>query len=216
MKRWTAAILAGFLLAAPAGAEMVYVNEIVKITVRTGKGTDHKIIEMVPSGAQVEMLEEGADWSRVRLEDGTEGWVLSRLLTPDPPSRIQLERLREKHEALLEKTRKPLEEINRLESENAMLQKALADLRGAYEELQTSNETLQGQTAEARALKERYQKASAELQEARKRAEALDARLSGLQRDKVIRWFLAGAGVLVVGVIIGVFARPRRRRSFLE
>lgn len=216
MKRWLTAILLGAFFAVPAGAEMMYVNEIVKITVRTGQGTDHKIIELVSTGEQLEVLEKGPEWSLVRLEGGREGWVLSRLLSQEPPSRILLERLRQEHRALQEKTRKPLDEINRLESENAMLQKALVDLRSAFEELQASNETLQAQTAEAQAVKERYDKASTALDEARKQAQTLSERLSTIQRDRVIRWFLAGAGVLVLGVFIGVFARPRRRRSFLE
>ncbi|MCG6893022.1 MAG: TIGR04211 family SH3 domain-containing protein [Desulfobacteraceae bacterium] len=216
MKRWLAAILVGIWFAAPAGAEMMYVTEIVKITVRTGKGTDHKIIELLPTGEQVNVVEKGPEWSRVQLSGGRQGWVLTRLLTQEPPSRIELEKLRKEHRELLEKTKKPLEEINRLESENAMLQKAMDDLRNAYEQLQASNESLEQHTAEASALKDRYQQASAELDEARSRADALSERLSGIQRDKVIRWFLAGAGVLVLGILIGVFARPRRRRSFLE
>ena len=61
------------LITATAWAEEMYVNEIVQITLRTGKGTDHKIVAMIQSGQKVEIVEPGQDWSRVRTADGREG-----------------------------------------------------------------------------------------------------------------------------------------------
>jgi SH3 domain protein len=210
------AVAIGAFLAAPVAAETLYVDDIVKITVRTGKGTDHKIIRMISTGESVEVIEKDSDWSRVMLADGTEGWVLTRLLTEEPPAAVMLERLRTEHRELLEKTRKPLEEINRLASENAMLEKALTDLRQAYQDLEGDNASLREQNVQLLEMKEGFQEAGSELDRLRSRAETLDTELSHVKRDRMVRWFLAGAAVLLGGFFMGVFARPRRKRSFLE
>ncbi len=68
-----------------AHAETMYIGDIVKITVRTGPGTEHKIITMVQSGQQVEVLQPDIHWSEVRLKNGKQGWVLNRFLTSEKP-----------------------------------------------------------------------------------------------------------------------------------
>ena len=80
-------VLIGLLiLPAASVAETVYVSENFEITMRTGPGTDRKIISLVESGKALEILEKGEEWSKVRTINGKEGWVareqLERTLTP--------------------------------------------------------------------------------------------------------------------------------------
>lgn len=67
-------------------AQTVYVSDEFEITLRTGPGNDHKIISMPKSGNAMEILQKGEEWSRVRLPDGKEGWVLSRYISPTRPA----------------------------------------------------------------------------------------------------------------------------------
>jgi len=66
-------------------AETMYVGDIIKITVRTGPGINHKIVAMINSGARVEVLKPEDEWSLVRITNGKEGWVLSRFLKSKEP-----------------------------------------------------------------------------------------------------------------------------------
>ena len=43
----------------------------------------------------MEIVEPGPDWTKIRLDAGREGWVLSRLLTDAIPKGIQLEQLQQ-------------------------------------------------------------------------------------------------------------------------
>jgi len=196
-------------------AETVYVGEIVNITVRTGKGTDHKIIEMVRSGQKVEIVEPGAGWTKIRLKDGKSGWVLTRLLTDEPPNSVRLEKLKREHEALLVRVKEPLTEIKNLEMESNQLKQKLAETENSLLDLSRSYEDLKKQSAGFSRLKANYQTTTAQLTEMRKKNGRLDETLSKLQQRQIFRWFLSGAGVLLLGIIIGVGTRPKRRRSSL-
>ena len=63
-------------------AESLYVTDQLKLTLRSGPSTEHKILAVVESGQKVEMLEPGEDWSKVRTANGKEGYVLARYLMP--------------------------------------------------------------------------------------------------------------------------------------
>jgi len=146
----------------------MYVGEIVNITVRTGKGTDHKIIEMVRSGQEVEVVEPGTDWTKIRLPSGKEGWVLTRLLTAKVPNGVQLKKLRKEHEALLSRVKAPLAEIKKLETENAQLRQKLAKTENILEDLNRSYSDLKKQSAALSRLKADYQQSTVRLAEMRK------------------------------------------------
>lgn len=203
------------LTTATAFGETRYVGEIVTITVRTGKGTDHKIIEMIQTGEAVEVVEDGPDWTRIRLENGKVGWVLTRLLTDEPPSKVKLENLRREHEALLERVQDPAAEIDALTRENSRLENSLAESESGRLELSRSYEDLKKKSAAVSKLDSDYRKAVAQLEEMKKKNDRLGETLTQLQRRQIFRWFLSGAGVLLLGVVIGLSTRSKRRRSSL-
>jgi SH3 domain protein len=101
-----------------SNAETMYVTDVLKLTLRSGPSTEHKILAVVESGREVDMLESGEEWSRVRLENGKEGYVLTRYLVSEPPHRVRLEQLQKKHNALMEQASTLLEENKRFSEEN--------------------------------------------------------------------------------------------------
>jgi hypothetical protein len=54
------------------------------VNLRNGPGTSHKVVGNVKKGTFLKILEANGDWFRVRLEDGSTGWV-SKLATSDAP-----------------------------------------------------------------------------------------------------------------------------------
>jgi curli biogenesis system outer membrane secretion channel CsgG len=52
------------------------------VNLRKGPGTSHKVVGNVKKGTFLKILEANGDWFRVRLEDGSTGWV-SKLATSD-------------------------------------------------------------------------------------------------------------------------------------
>lgn len=102
-----------------AQAETRYVSDRLEIQMRTGKGTQFKILRMLPSGTALEVLEvdQQNGYSRVRSAGGVEGWVLNRYLMKGKAARDRL--------AEAEK------ELARLELENRKLSASVGELKNA-------------------------------------------------------------------------------------
>ncbi len=213
-------LILALCLAPVASAETRYVTDRFEITLRTGPGTDRKIVKMLPSGTPLEVLEEdeASGYARVRTRDGKEGWVLRRYLQEEPVARERLARLGERLQALeaevaeLRQARRQLSEENRrlseaLKAAEAARDEALRDLERIREAsrnviaLQDENESLKGQLVALRRDLLTLQQENATLQDVR-------------QRD----WFLAGALVLAIGILGGLLLPRlgRRRRSWSE
>ena len=196
-------------------AESLYVTDQLKLTLRSGPSTEHKILAVVESGQKVEMLEPGEDWSMVRTANGKEGYVLTRYLMPDPTHNVRLERLQTKHKALMQQTATLLEENTRFRSESKALKSSFDGNEKVLKKLRIDYDKLKAGSAEYIELKGKYMTASAQLAEQTKRADALDKELRAIEINQYIKWFLAGSGVLLVGFIVGFSARRQRRRSSL-
>jgi SH3 domain protein len=199
------------VMTATVMAQSFYVNDVIKVTLRAGPGYDHKILSVLNSGDPVELVERGKDWSRVRLSDGTEGWMATRLLTKEEPNILKIRRLEAQLAAAQADETGP--DRSTLEEENKRLEDALAEARL---ELQATRQTDTDNHGPAPANGEGV------LAETRERIRTLETRLSECQGqlgDQTltagIRWFLAGAGVLLVGGLIGLKFRRRQRSGLL-
>ena len=207
-----------FLVAIPAHAETtMYITDNIHVMVRTGPGIDRKIIAMPKTGNRVEVLEElESGWSRVRLSDEKEGWMLSRYLSPGPPSREVIATLKSENEIFKHQVKTLIEENTRFKREQNDLQKALSKQTNTAKTLKRSYETLKSESSEFLSLKASYDKASRDLAARSDRLAELERKLGALQDAQTLRWFVVGAGVLLAGFIVGfIVRRPRRRSSLL-
>ena len=193
----------------------MYVSDVLKLTLRTGPSIENKIISVIDSGQEMEVIKFGDEWSQVQLPNGKQGWVLSRYLTPNETHNIKLERLEAKHKNLMIQAAELLEENNRLQTETERLstefkaaQKELAKTQSDYEALKTED-------AEFLTLKADYNRAASQLAEQTAKAKQLEEELSSLEMNTYIKWFLAGSGVLIVGFLIGFSTKRQRRRPAL-
>ena len=196
-------------------AETMYVTDKLKLTLRSGPSLEHKILAVIESGQQVELLEPGEDWSLVRTAGEKEGYVLTRYLLPEPTHNVRLEKLQSKHKALMQQAATLLEENTRFKKEGRKLKSTLDVNEKALNKLRVDYEKLKAGSAEYIELKEKFKTVSGQFAEQTKRAEALDEELRSIEINQYIKWFLAGSGVLLVGFIVGFSARRQRRRPSL-
>lgn len=212
--------VACLLFAQVSLAEPAWVSDEFEITLRTGPSTSNAIEAMLPSGAQIEVLErdEASGYSRVRTASGTEGWVLTRYLMDEPSAREQLRSLtgqltdvtsrgaslREQLASIRTEHRAAEQRIEALETDKRQLEETLAEIRRASANTLAINE-------ENKVLRE--QLSAAEL-----RIETLEHESRQLASQGNRYWFLAGALVLLMGMILGLWL-PRirwQRRSRYE
>ncbi len=178
-------VAAGTVLAPPAKAQNWFVNVEIKSALRTGPGLERKILAFVATGDPVaEILEENEEWSHVRLASGKEGWMPKRYLTTVKPSNLLLEELQGKH-AELEARAVRLEEENRaLTTKNEQLSTNLSTKSSAMENL------------------------NRDFGELKKESDA-----KSFQMRKYLVFFFSGAGILFIGILLGLVMKRQRRKS---
>ena len=196
-------------------AEKMYVRDILRLPLRTGQGTQYKIIAVIESGLQLEVLQAQEEWTQVRLPSQKEGWVQSRYLTPEPTAKLKLEQLEIKHKSLTAQAASLLEENTKLKREKNKLGTELADNQNALNNISKDFETLKTESAEFLELKSKYDVTAAVLAEKSKKLETLEEDLATLTFFYYFKWFLGGSAVLFVGFMIGLSAKRQRRRPSL-
>ncbi len=211
-------VIGVYLLGGAGGAwsQTVYVSDVIRVAVRSGPGSEHKSLAVTESGQLLEMLKPGDEWSLVRLPNGTEGYILSRFLTEVQPGRYQLVRLEEKIKTLTTQAAALLEENNRLTAEKERMAAAASDGQQALDALRAEFERFRSETADAAALKARADALAEELDQKTRQIAELSNRPEDLFPMDTLYWFLAGAGVLLVGFLTGVSVKRQRRWSSLS
>ncbi|MGD2270515.1 MAG: TIGR04211 family SH3 domain-containing protein [Desulfobacterales bacterium] len=193
-------------------AETMYVTDVLRLAVRSAKGSDQGFLAVLKSGQTVEIIQMDDKWARVRLPDGKEGWVLHRYLTARETKGIILERLQKRYDALKNQVPGLIEENNHLAKENKRLRAELNQLEAGVKKVNMSYENLKTEAADYLNLKTEYEQAVAQLAEKDQQSEKLKEEIERLETRQMIRWFLTGAGVLFFGFIIGFSAKRQRRK----
>lgn len=199
-------------------AETRYVTDKSSITLRKGESTKHKIIRSLPSGEAVQELEikESSGYSKIQTEDGTTGYVLTRLLQDEPVAR---DRLAAMEARLTELQQAP----DQLATKLTELQGAHEKIRVGYHELSGEKERLEQELASIKHASANVVQITEERSELRKNVADLTRHVANLQQENqdlknqsTQRWFLIGAGVVTGGILIGLVLphlRFRRRRN---
>ena len=203
------------LFSTPVLAENKYVSDAVKVTMRTGPGNDRKIISLLRVGTKVEVVQPGDEWTLVRLANEKEGWVINRFLTDKIPSDIELKILKSKYQALKDSASQMQEKNSLLKVENEKLTTEFTVSRKKLQKTTNDYEDLKTESKEFLKLQSKFKAASSKLAEQTKKAEKFEDELTKLLWNQNIKWFLSGAGVLILGFIIGFSAKRQRRRSSL-
>ena len=205
-----------FLLISTTGyAETRYISGIIQITLRTGPGIDHRVIAMVKSGQEVEIIDTGEEWTQIKLLDGKAGWVLTRFLTEKQPRSIILEQAEQNNKNLTLEVTKLLEENAKLKEGKKQIQSELSHSKKMLNEVSRSYEILKKESSEFLEIKTKYKRSASDLDEQIKKANRIEGELKRLQLHKNIKWFLSGAGVLLFGFLVGLSAKRQRRKSSL-
>ena len=209
-------LLCTMLIITTGAAETKYVSEDLTITLRTGPGTDRKIIAFPAAGKALEVITPGDEYTEVQLPNGKQGWVLTRYLTNKEPAYLVLDRLQKKHAQVMAKYDALRQRSDKLDADGQGLSADLAKTQKALDELTVAHETLKKESQEFLKLKAKYEKSLKEATDARTRADQLDKELQQLYSSEINTGMLYGGGLIVLGFITGfIVKRPKRRSPLL-
>lgn len=197
-----------------ASATTQYVVDELRVVVRTGASTEHKVIKVLNSGASLQMLgDEQNGYKKVRLESGQEGWVLSQYLVDIPIARDRLDNAQARMEALEAENNRLSEASKALRQYQEQLSSDLSSIKAVNKQLEKSYRELADLSSNAIAINEEKNKLLVEVTDLKAQLTTLQ-----LQTEKSKQQWLYTGGVLIIfGLAIGLIIsriRPTKNKSW--
>ena len=212
-------MLAGLLLASTAQAEPAWVSDQFEITLRSGPSTSNAIQMMLDSGTRLEVLErdEEAGYARVMTQGGTEGWVLTRYLMNEASAREQLQTLTSQLTSANTRGSSLDTQLDAIKGEYDSANRQISTLEREKAAVENELAEIKRTAANVLAISDQNKSLMDELAAAQIRADTLEQENRVLSSQTTRYWFVTGALVLVVGLVLGLWLPRinwRRRRRW--
>ncbi|MBI3800154.1 MAG: TIGR04211 family SH3 domain-containing protein [Deltaproteobacteria bacterium] len=206
------AALCGLMLFPAVGlGKSLYVKATSEALLRAGPSLSNKILVILKPGQEVALVKEEGDYYVVATPNGTQGYVLKYLMTdqsskgarpqePGPKTQQRSQELeqqtQQKIQELEQQTQQKIQELETRSQEQEKELIALREERGRLEDAKKQAEGVASQQAQLVSQLQTQQRTA--------------------QSQETIRWFLAGAGVLFAGMLLGRLWGAGTRRSGLS
>lgn len=213
MKRLAIVLIFGLTTTAAWAAPSRYVSDDLVISLRTGQGTQYRIIEQLHSGSRLEILEEGGEYVRVRSPKGREGWVRAQYLSNEPVARQKLAAAQKKLNSIGEENRSLQGKLQEVGAENGELKTNLDRVTKEKAQVEAELEKLREVAARPAELNEQNQRMKGRIAELEAEAKRLEKANTALKDGSQREWFITGAGVLGGGILLGLVLPLLRRRK---
>ncbi|MGO1500175.1 MAG: TIGR04211 family SH3 domain-containing protein [Marinobacter sp.] len=212
------AISALFILSsiAAAQAKTVWVDDQLYLPVRSGAGSQYRIIEnAVPSGTPLEIIETSdTGYTRVRTAKGNDGWVSSQYISNTPIAADRLKTVSRQLEQAKTELSSLKEQLTDVSSERDTLSSAESSLSTRSDELQQELRRIKNIASNSINLERRNGELLEENQKLRNDLEVLTAENERLEASKESDFMLVGAGLVFGGVLLALvipMLKPTRK-----
>lgn len=223
-------VLSVSLVTVSAVAETRYVSDLLIISIREGQTDDSPVIGYLRSDTPVDVIEENDAYVNIKTPENLVGWVKKKFLVSEKPKAMRIEELKRRINDLEDKIillqQNPetgaqaditveleskidalQEDINNQKQTASKLEDELRQANRKYNALVERQKQSPDMSREFQALKEKNQKLVVALEQAKQKPQP--SFFSGN-----IKWFLTGAGVLMLGLIIGRSLRRKPRYRY--
>ncbi|MDH5230341.1 MAG: TIGR04211 family SH3 domain-containing protein [Gammaproteobacteria bacterium] len=212
-------IIAGIIIfcsALPlAHAATQYVKDTIFIQLRSGKGDEFRILKALKSGTRLEVIEQSDDgYAFVRTDEGLEGWVRDKYLSPDPVAADLLEKANQKIDKLVGENETLKQRVSVLRQELKEANKQVSSLDKANTQLEKTNAKISDVAARPMEIEQLNRELGTRNEIIEKEILELREINQKLEKGTTRKWFMTGAGVIVLGLVIGlIIPRIRWRRK---
>jgi SH3 domain protein len=209
-------LLATLFLYTEAHAETVYVTDSFYAPMRSGKTNRYRIILNLKSGSPLTLIshDKESGYSNVRTPKGTEGWILTKDLINEPTAAYKLEALEKDLVNWKSDKQSVIQASAKLREDNAALSAANQALEKLNENLKTEVVHIKKISGNALNINQRNQELTEENQQLQNETDLLKAENNRLKDDTNHDFFLMGAGILGLGLVLGLIIpslKPKRK-----
>jgi SH3 domain protein len=186
--------------------ETRYITDQLEVTLRSGQSTKHQIVRMLPSGSAIEILEAGEDgaYTRIRTEQGTEGWVLSHYLDEQPSARQRLDQANNRLKLLDDENKQLKNDLAKIRAENRDLSKEKGLQTQLGNDLQQELNRIKRVSSDTLNVDKENQSLKQQLLQIQMNYDQSQQQISALQDSTARDWFMVGGGVILIGILIGL------------
>ncbi len=187
-------------------ADTVYVRDTLYVPLRGGQSKEHRILHRgLRSGTMLERLEVNKEtgYSRVRLESGQEGWIQSQYLVDEPIARIRLEEEQTRFTELDTRYQRVTAALQKLETTELAITTANNELTTRNTDLKTELDKITNLASNIIAIDEENKQLRGEHDALLAEIDALSVANQSFQDTSDRKWFLNGAGTILVGLLFG-------------
>ncbi|MCL1980716.1 MAG: SH3 domain-containing protein [Proteobacteria bacterium] len=212
--RWPVAALLTLLLigwiAVPVHAEILYIKPSLEVLMRKSPGDDARIVATVPMGTAVQLIQGGKEWARVRMQDGTEGWVRSRFLGSSPLIPVASIKPGLGPDGTVTD---PMGRFRDIAADNERMRKELAACTTDRSTLADKYQALVADPASGIHAKNNLSEAQRQVEDLRQQLTEAQIECTVLKKNRSISWFFTGALVLLLGWMIGRLSANGRKKK---
>ncbi len=214
-----------------SSARTGYVSDMLLLTFRQGPGNSYAVEKTLMSNTPVVILEEKNEFYKVELKSKEVGWVDKNFIIFTLPKTLMINKLEKENKNLSNKIMELQSSVGALQDKlssieqndsqtkeelEISLKKALdeknktinmlSNTQEEYDTLTRQSRNVQKIIKENKILKEQTQTLSGEL-------EIIKEKSKNLFKTGMIKWFLTGSGVLLLGWIIGQSVSSKKQQS---
>ena len=194
-------------------AKYLYVIPTAEIAVRSGKGNEYRVIDVIINGSRVELLKEDGNWAKVRTSNKKKGWMPKRYLSASPPLKDVVASLQAQRDQLKKKTTEVSEQLDEATEARNQYEQDLKTCILDRDQIRKTYNSLKEDAADVIYVKQALSETAEELQEVKHKYTIAQQENEHLRDNSRIKWFLAGGGILIVGWIIGLITTRGRKRK---
>ena len=197
-------ILLSVLISEPVFAKTVrYVSDELKIPLRSGATTKHRIIKFLRSGTALTVLDEDDKFTEVET-GGKSGWVLTEDLMNVPSGRDRLAAAKKKFANADQVITELENKIAKLKGETRKLKSEKSSLQNERTNLSNSLDDLKITAANPLSLSKKNKQLKKDLDKAEDQAAMLDKDNQQLRSNVAQEWFMIGGAVSIGSLIVGL------------
>lgn len=205
------------LLSGISSAQTIYISDVLYVPMRKGPSNQHTILHRgLKSGTKLKRIKTEGNWVQASLDDGTIGWVPKQYVAENEIAALKLDAANRSAERNATRYKTVANQLKALKAENTSLKQQLGKSEEGASTLNTELSQIKQVSANAIALNGNYQQLAKDHQILQTDLDVAKAETERLKSESSQKWFMYGAGAVLLGVFIALLAptmRPKKRHS---
>jgi len=121
-------------------AETLYVTDRILLGIHQQADEQSPILKSIPSGSSVTVVSKQGDFTKIKLQDGTQGWVVASFLVKNKPATKEYDNLFAQYQKTVETLKAVNERLTKRERELQIKRDQLSNATTTIKELKKGNQ----------------------------------------------------------------------------